>query len=270
MSFEALAWAWKQKTGSAGRKAVLSALAQFADEHGNCYPSQDHIAEYTEQSSRTVREHMAWLEENGFLTRRGRCRKDGTRTSDEITLNMDKPPAEFATGYKAKNQRKISPPAEFATGEKPQNPAAKISAQEPVTVKPEPSGKKHYAPGKPECIDFLPILIAEGVSEQTAADFIALRKKKKSDLSMTALSAIKREAAAARLSLEAALAECVHRGWIGFKAGWVLKTESTTPRYGSAAPFDPVAFVNQNRVGQRPGLQGFDTDPFESMKVVNP
>jgi len=41
MSFQALAWAWEQRTGSAGRKAVLGALAQFADEHGVCYPSQE-------------------------------------------------------------------------------------------------------------------------------------------------------------------------------------------------------------------------------------
>lgn len=234
MSFEALAWAWKQKTGSAGRKAVLSALAQFADEHGNCYPSQDHIAEYTEQSTRTVREHMAWLEANGFLSRRGRIRQDGTRTSDEITLNLGKPPADFTTGYKAKIQRKISPPADFASGEKPQNPAAKIAEQEPVTVNLEPLGKNNNAPGKPARVDFLPILIADGVSEQTAADFIAMRKKQRADLTKTALAAIKREAAAARLSLEAALAECVMRGWRGFKAEWVTKPPMLPAKLNSA------------------------------------
>lgn len=131
-------------------------------------------------------------------------------------------------------------------------------------------GNKPCAPGKPARIDFLSILIADGVSEQTAADFIAHRKSLRAPLTQTALDAIKREAAAARLSLEAALAECVMRGWRGFKAEWVLKTESQPVRQGAAAPFDPVAFVNQNRVGQRPGLQGFDSDPFDSLKVVNP
>lgn len=139
MSFEALAWAWKQKTGSAGRKAVLSALAQFADEHGCCFPSQEHIAEYTEQSARTVREHMAWLEAHGYLRRTSRTRQDGTKTTDHIQLNLLKPAAEFSSGKRPASQRQISPAADFASGEKPHEPAAKIAAQEPVTITDEPS-----------------------------------------------------------------------------------------------------------------------------------
>lgn len=45
-------------------------------------------------------------------------------------------------------------------------------------------------------------------------------------------------------------------------------------RRAGAAAFDPVAYVNQNRVGPRPGLQSFEGDPFAAaqaeMKVVNP
>ena len=161
MSFEALAWAWKQKTGNPGRKAVLSALAQFADELGYCFPSQEHIAEYTEQSARTVREHLAWLEENNYLRRKSRKRQDGTVTTDAIYLNLDKPAAIFATGRQAKIQRQFSPAAEIADGEKPHNPAAKISEQEPVTKTPEPSGSNPSGVGardvrtpKPPSIDF--------------------------------------------------------------------------------------------------------------------
>ena len=61
----------------------------------------------------------------------------------------------------------------------------------------------------------------EGVSSQTWADFLALRKQKRADLSQTALAEIEREAVKAGWSLESALAECVARGWQAFKADWV-------------------------------------------------
>ena len=61
----------------------------------------------------------------------------------------------------------------------------------------------------------------EGVSSQTWADFLALRKQKRADLSQTALAGIEREAVKAGWSLESALAECVARGWQAFKADWV-------------------------------------------------
>jgi DNA-binding transcriptional regulator YhcF (GntR family) len=239
MSFEALAWAWKQKTGSSGRKATLSALAQFADEHGHCFPSQAHIAEYTEQSERTVREHLAFLEKNGFISRVGRARQDGTKTTDFVSLNLSKPPAGFATGYKAKNQRKISPPAEFATGEKPQNPPAKIAAQEPVTNPSDPVIKKHNAPGKPVRTDFLAVLLADGVAEQVAKDFLSIRKAKRAPLTQTALDAIAREASKANLTLADAIQICTERSWQGFNASWLMAksvgSESTQQRdYGQS------------------------------------
>lgn len=61
----------------------------------------------------------------------------------------------------------------------------------------------------------------DGVSSQTWADFLALRKQKRADLSQTALAGIEREAVKAGWSLESALAECVARGWQAFKADWV-------------------------------------------------
>ncbi len=73
---------------------------------------------------------------------------------------------------------------------------------------------------KPARVDFLPILIAEGVPAQVAIDFIAMRKEKRSSLSMTALEGIKREAAAAGYTLEMALRKCLDRGWIGFNSEW--------------------------------------------------
>ncbi len=67
------------------------ALAQFADEVGVCWPSQANLSTYTEQSPRTVREHLAGLEADGFLSRRGRAGKNGQQLSDLFRLNLERP-----------------------------------------------------------------------------------------------------------------------------------------------------------------------------------
>ena len=64
-------------------------------------------------------------------------------------------------------------------------------------------------------------LKARGVSDQTAADWITLRKTKKAVVTSTALSQIITEADKAGMSLERALAYACRQGWTGFKAEWV-------------------------------------------------
>lgn len=69
------------------------------------------------------------------------------------------------------------------------------------------------------------ILTDLGVSEQTAKDFLIVRKAKNAPLTETALNRIKTEAEKAGFTLEAALAECASRGWQSFKAEWVNKPQ---------------------------------------------
>lgn len=66
------------------------------------------------------------------------------------------------------------------------------------------------------------------ISPQVVADFKAIRRAKKSALTVTAVEGIQREAAKAGMTLEAALAMCCERGWQGFKAEWVTGNGSTT------------------------------------------
>jgi hypothetical protein len=67
VSWQATAWAVSQKTGSPAAKAVLLLLANYADEHGSCFPSQERIAEETEQSVRSVRTHVGTLVDLGLV-----------------------------------------------------------------------------------------------------------------------------------------------------------------------------------------------------------
>lgn len=113
MSVEAIAWASKQTAGSPGAKLVLIALANYTNDAGECWPSQETLAQWTEQSDRTVRTHLAALEEKGLITRKGRT-VAGEFTSDIITLHV--------------GQRKNLPTEKSSDGKKQQKPAEKSSA----------------------------------------------------------------------------------------------------------------------------------------------
>ena len=66
----------------------------------------------------------------------------------------------------------------------------------------------------------------QGVSEDVWRDFCQHRKSVRATVTQTALDGIDREAKKAGWSLEAALRECVVRGWRGFKAEWVKDKQS--------------------------------------------
>jgi hypothetical protein len=63
--------------------------------------------------------------------------------------------------------------------------------------------------------------VPDGVSEQTWADFKALRNAKKAPITARAIEGIDKEAMKAGMTLEAALRECCARGWAGFNHEWV-------------------------------------------------
>jgi Helix-turn-helix domain len=73
MSWPALAWAVKQKTGSPHSKLLLLLLANRADDDGICWPSQINLADQSEQSADTVQRHLRNLE--GRFIRRARNRR---------------------------------------------------------------------------------------------------------------------------------------------------------------------------------------------------
>ncbi|MBZ9752755.1 helix-turn-helix domain-containing protein [Deinococcus sp. HMF7604] len=84
MSAHATVWAWNQKAGKA--KAVLVALANFADAHGVCRVPQTHLAAMTEGSVKTVQRHLQQLEDSGLIARTKHWDDEGRQELDEIQL----------------------------------------------------------------------------------------------------------------------------------------------------------------------------------------
>lgn len=90
-------------------------------------------------------------------------------------------------------------------------------------------------------------LVAMGVDEQVASEFLVIRKRKRAPLTSLAFDGIRREAGRAGITLDAALRKCVERGWQGFEASWVL----SGARDDRPDKFDPLAYVNRNRISRQ-------------------
>lgn len=93
------------------------------------------------------------------------------------------------------------------------------NSQEPIANSHKPEDQKQSA-GAPKYSPKADLL-ACGVEEQVATDWLSIRKAKKAPATQTALDTIKSEAAKAGMSLDDTLRVCCSRGWQGFKAEWV-------------------------------------------------
>jgi len=75
--------------------------------------------------------------------------------------------------------------------------------------------------------DPLEYLILAGVDEQTASDWLTIRKAKKAPPTATAINMLAKQASAANMTLTQALELCCLNGWRGFKAEWVAPKGQT-------------------------------------------
>jgi hypothetical protein len=88
MSWQATAWAVRQKTGSAGCKLLLLTLANYADDTGCCWPGQDTLKNDTEQSLDTIQRQLKKLETLGLVRKVPRPMGPGRWSSRTYFLNM--------------------------------------------------------------------------------------------------------------------------------------------------------------------------------------
>ncbi|WP_371423290.1 helix-turn-helix domain-containing protein [Tardiphaga sp.] len=88
MSWQATAWAERQITGSPARKVLLLVLANYADEDGVCWPSQETLSRGTEQSVDTVQRQLRKLEHMKILAIATRPQGRGRWPGRTYKLNM--------------------------------------------------------------------------------------------------------------------------------------------------------------------------------------
>lgn len=206
--------AWKSPF-MAGKKLVLLALCDNANDQGECFPSVSMLAEKCSMSERSVFNHIADLEKDGALQR-------NNRTGRSTIYRID--PCKFCIpADSAPLQRLHTTPATVSP------PPLQILHPTPATVAPitisnhqiEPSSNRK----KKELLAQLPASLV--------ADFLEIRKAKKLPLTQTAVDGLQREADKACISLEEAVRACCEFGWGGFNAGWFAE------RQGKAAKQAP-------------------------------
>jgi len=123
-------------------------------------------------------------------------------------------------------------------------PKRSSNAPEQIQNRTDTEQKKNNKPATRSASLSAADLKTEGIDEQLATEFLAIRKRKRSPLTPLALEGIRREAGRAGMTLDAALRKCVERGWQGFEAKWVENDRATgATQHGNFAKQDYRAGV---------------------------
>lgn len=110
MSFQAMTWAVEQKVGSQSAKFLLLILANYADNSGMCWPSQERLASDTEMTDRGIRKCLALLVEKGLVSFEERRGTGGVRKTNIYRLSLPERGSSCEADY-----RNVVPPATGTT-----------------------------------------------------------------------------------------------------------------------------------------------------------
>ena len=132
MSVAAITWAWEQPVSRLVDRALLVALADFADDKHRCFPSQATLAQRCLCSVDTIQRALKRLEAGGFIVRSKRGSEHGGGVSDLFTLTVA-----VTVGLSRKERPQVKPQHVRCKGEvvKPQN-AAGVKPHSCAEVKP--------------------------------------------------------------------------------------------------------------------------------------
>lgn len=217
---------------------VLVALFSFRNKNTDTvWPSRAAISERTGMHPANISTATTALVGLGWLQKSG----DGGRskaTRYTITVPDIESVAEQATVSNMETVAESATVAERATVAESATQTVADSARGPVAD--SARGIEHTnehtseQKKKPARFDALAHLVSVGVEESVAADWLTIRKAKKTPLTMTALSGVEREASKAGLSLPAAVRYCCEQGWAAFNAGWYADRVGRKPTAAQA------------------------------------
>lgn len=85
------------------------------------------------------------------------------------------------------------------------------------------------------------------VSDDTWRDWKSHRKTKRATITDAVLQSLREQAGKAGWTIEAAMKKSIERGWAGFEADWVTKSNAQS----SGKKFDPLAYINEGSKNER-------------------
>lgn len=153
MSVQAITCALAQRGVSASEKLLLLVLANYANEHMQCWPSQKKMAADTSLTERTVRALLAGLEARRFLSRVEHWRDDGSRGTDRLTLHFS---GEVVTGTDREPEIISAPPETISGGTGnhfrgvPEAISALTTFEPPLRTSSEANASSDSVVGKPD------------------------------------------------------------------------------------------------------------------------
>ncbi len=207
MSFQAMAWAVSQKLPCASKMVLVMLSDRHNGDSGRCDPSHDKLADDCGLSRRSVIDHLAKLEVLGLITVTNRVR-EGLKTSNQYRLNL-------STSINAPDVQQLHIDVQQAP-DQCAGAAHRVVQELHIKQEVEPV----IEPGN----QYRPMADLKDVAPQIAADWLALRKKKKAPVTATVINSFRKNAAAAGMTLDDVLALCCANGWQGFDPSWVQRT----------------------------------------------
>lgn len=226
MSMLLMVQALKAKVGNPLRKLVLVKLADQANDDGECWPSYQSIADACEMGRSTVKAHIAWLEENGFLRVEYRHYGSGGKSKSNIyhlTIGKGSNPVKSRPGQDLTGSDADLPrsDADLFNGS---NPDPK-PVNKPINETFPPSEGETPAPPEPvqskpkrrsKADEFVAFVVARGVEEATARDWWQYRAGK--PMTESAWQRHCAQAEAAGISVQEAAAFAAGKEWRAFYA----------------------------------------------------
>jgi len=244
-------------------KLVLAALADFANDLGEAWPSIATLCRRTGAGERSVYRSIKSLKDAGHLSYSANLTGRSTRytihpcqrgtpataaaLSDRQVPLPERQPSPVTVAGDPCQRGTLTIKEPIMTLQEPPAVAPLLPVSKPLKASEKSWAAKGIAaePAKPS-----------EVSDQVWSDFCALRKRQKADLSETALVGIRSQADKAGWSLEAALTECVVRGWRGFKAAWVKGDAAARQATDQPATATNVTDAFMRRMERHEGRRG--------------
>lgn len=265
MSIAVMTKVWASSPAKGTALLVLLALADHADDDGNCYPSIDSLAAKCRMSTRNLNYILAQLQERGdlFVQRnagprgcnryrlvldRKRAALDGHPTPEaSFTLNPVSPSKPSSPEVNCipevdvtPKQISVPPETVFPKPLKPNSletslnrqEASRVATRVAPLVSDEAPSQQQLATSRAKSIER-----PEDVTEQTWSDWLQLRKAKRAPVTATVLGGAREEAAKAGVTLEQFLRIWCLRGSQGLEAAWLRQDERADP---TARPLTPA------------------------------
>lgn len=251
MSIKVMTAVWSHSRHVGTDLLMLLALADFSDDEGNSFPSVPTLAAKCRMQPRNANRILAELKKGGELEVHP---SEGWKGSNRYRIVLEG--LRSAAGGLQATAGVHSPAGVHSRAGTPALECSKPlhrAAPKPLLNRQEPSLRRRNAPAiatdsaKPKLIPHRQ-LVAEGVSNAVATEFLALRSRKRAPLTPLAWAGIRKQVTLAGWSLDEALRKCVERDWRSFEATWV----NTERLAGRRPTHNSVLHANDNLADEAP------------------